>query len=241
MVYTPFRNRRFLILLATIATVLVVQSLVHGSTAGAVVADVLVILVVVAVLFIVFERTSQRLAALITAIAAIAIIVAHYALPARFQVPLAAFHHGLLVVFLGWALIEILRSLFAEKPVQTDDVLGAVCGYLLVGIAWGNLYALGELLFPGGFSVAPAIHAELADWDGRRALFTYFSFTIISSLGYADVTAIGPPATTMVVAEVVFGQFYLAVVVAQIVSMKIAQSVRAARSTEVAGEVATRR
>ena len=76
------------------------------------------------------------------------------------------------------------------------------------------------------FSVNPAIQGALADWHGRRALFTYFSFTTISSLGYADVTPTRAPATTMALVEVVFGQFYLAVVVAQIVSMRIAQAVK---------------
>ncbi len=223
---TSFRNRRFLILLSTLAVVLAVQSLSQGLAARAIIADVLVILAVLAVFFLVFEQTAQRLAALVAAIAAIAITLAHYVLPDRFHVPLAVAYHVLLIVFLGWALVEILRSLFAEKPVQTDDIFGAVCGYLVAGAAWGNLYALSELLLPGSFSVAPAIQGDLADWHGRRALFTYFSFTTISSLGYADVTPTRAPATTMVLVEVVFGQFYLAVVVAQIVSMRLVQAVR---------------
>lgn len=221
-----FRSRRFLILLSTLAIVLVVQSLSQNLAASSIITDVVVILAVLAVLFLVFQQTPQRRAALVAAIAAIAITVAHYVLPDRFHVPLAVAYHALLIVFLGWALVEILRSLFADKPIQTDDILGAVCGYLITGAAWGNLYALSELLVPGSFSVNPAIQGDLTDWHGRRALFTYFSFTTISSLGYADVTPTRAPATTMVLVEVVFGQFYLAVVVAQIVSMRIAQAVK---------------
>ncbi|MGH8680178.1 MAG: ion channel [Burkholderiales bacterium] len=221
-----FRSRRFLVLLSTLAVVLAVQSLSQGLAASSIITDVLVILAVLAVFFLVFEHTPQRLAALATAIAAIVITGAHYLLPDRFHVPLAVAYHGLLVLFLGWALVEILRNLFAEKPIRTDDLLGAVCGYVIAGAAWGNLYALSELLVPGAFSVAPAIQGELADWHGRRALFTYFSFTTISSLGYADVTPTRAPATTMALVEVVFGQFYLAVVVAQIVSMRLAQAVK---------------
>ena len=221
-----FRSRRFLILLSTLAVVLAVQSLSQGLAVSSIITDVLVILVVMAVFFLVFEHTPQRLAALVAAIAAIAITLAHYVLPDRFHVPLAVAYHGLLIVFLGWALVEILRSLFAEKPVQTDDLLGAVCGYVVAGAAWANLYALSELLVPGSFSVDPAIQGALTDWHGRRTLFTYFSFTTISSLGYAEVTPTRAPATTMALVEVVFGQFYLAVVVAQIVSMRLAQAVR---------------
>jgi hypothetical protein len=233
---TPLRDRRFLLLLWTLGVVLVVQSLSARLAAAAIITDALIIVAVLAVFLLVFQDTSRRLAALATAIAAIAITLAHYALPDRFHPPLAVAYHALLVVFLAWAVVEILRNLFGEKPVRTDDVLGAVCGYLLVGAAWGNLYALSELLVPGSFSVDPAIQGDLADWHGRRALFNYFSFTTISSLGYADVTPVKAPATTMVLAEVVFGQFYLAVVVAQIVSMRLAQAVRRER----AGDGATR-
>jgi len=221
-----FRSRRFLILLSTLAVVLAVQSFSQRLAASSVITDVLVILAVLTVFFIVFDQSPQRLTALVTAMAAIAITGAHYVLPDRLHAPLAVAYHGLLIVFLGWALVEILRSLFAEKPMQTDDVLGAVCGYLIAGAAWGNLYALSDLLVPGSFSVSPAIQGELADWHGRRALFTYLSFVTLSSMGYGDVTPTRAPATTMVLVEVVFGQFYLAVVVAQIVSMRLAQAVR---------------
>ncbi len=227
-----FRSRRFLFLLSTLTVVLVVHSLSQGLAARAIVADVLVILAVLAVFSLVFQQTPQRLAALVAAIAAIAITVARYVLPDRFHVPLAVAYHGLLVIFLGWAFVEILRSLFAEKPVQTDDLFGAVCGYVVAGAAWGNLYALTELLIPDSFSVGPAIQTALADWHGRRALFTYFSFTTISSLGYADVTPTRAPATTMTLMEVVFGQFYLAVVVAQIVSMRLAQALKPRGSSQ---------
>jgi len=221
------KTHRFLALLSTLVAVLIVESLNQGLVRSSLVTEVLITVAVLAVFFLVLERTPQRLTALAVAIAAIVITGVHYLLPEGFHVSLAVIYHVLLVLFLGWALVEILRTLFGEKLVRTDDIFGAVSGYLIVGGAWGSLYALSALLFPGSFSVNPAIQGDLADWHGRRALFNYFSFTIISSLGYAEVTPIRAPATTMVLAEVVFGQFYLAVVVAQIVSMRLAQAVRA--------------
>jgi hypothetical protein len=227
---TTLRDRRFLLLLWTLGVVLVVQSLTARLAAAAIIADALIIIAVLAVFLLVFEDRPRRLAALATAAAAIAITLAHYVLPDRFHHPLAVVYHAVLIVFLVWALVEILRTLFAEKPVRTDDLFGAVCGYLIVAATWGNLYALAELLVPGSFSVDTVIQGDLADWHGRRALFNYFSFTTISSLGYADVTPLKAPATTMVLAEAVLGQFYLAVVVAQIVSMRLAQAVTRHRS-----------
>jgi hypothetical protein len=46
------------------------------------------------------------------------------------------------------------------------------------------------------------------------------------TLGYGDITPIGPPAYTLTWLEVMFGQFYMAVVVAQLVGLKLAQALR---------------
>jgi hypothetical protein len=78
-----------------------------------------------------------------------------------------------------------------------DAVLGAFAGYLLLGVAWGSLYAVAELVAPGSFSVNPDIRWQLADWHLRRALFNYVSFATMASLGYNDVTAVTPLANTL--------------------------------------------
>lgn len=221
---TTLRSRRFLILLSTLGFVGVAESLNQGVAGISIITDALVALVVVAVFFVVFERTHQRLATLAAVIAAIAITGTRYLLPNEHQVPLAVAYNALLVLFLGWAVVEILRGLFVGKPVQRDDILGAVCGYLIAGTAWANLYVLSELLIPGSFSVSPDLQGQLADWHRRHALFSYFSFVTLTTVGFGDVTPIRAPATTMVLLEAVFGQFYVAVVVAQIVAMRLAHA-----------------
>jgi hypothetical protein len=67
---------------------------------------------------------------------------------------------------------------------------------------------------------------RLGEWHQRRALFDYLSFTTMMTLGYGDLTPIGPPAYTLTWLEVMFGQFYMAVVVAQLVGVKLAQALR---------------
>jgi uncharacterized membrane protein len=46
----------------------------------------------------------------------------------------------------------------------------------------------------------------------------------MASLGYSDVTAVAPLANTLTWLEVMTAQFYLAVVIAQIVGLKLAQA-----------------
>ena len=78
---------------------------------------------------------------------------------------------------------------------------------------------------PGSFAVAPEIRWQLDDPLLRRALFTYVSFATLTGLGYNDVTAVAPLANTLTWLEAMSAQFYLAVVIAQIVGMKLAQVV----------------
>jgi voltage-gated potassium channel len=144
-------------------------------------------------------------------------------------VPAVVAYHGLVTLFLGCAVGVLVRDIFRHRSIGFDDILGAFAGYLLLGVVWGNLYATVELLAPGAFSVSPEIRWQLEDWHLRRALFNYFSFTTMASLGYNDITTASPISNTLTWIEVMTAQFYLAVVIAQIVGLKLAQAIGGGR------------
>ena len=68
------------------------------------------------------------------------------------------------------------------------------------------------------------IRSLLANWYERESLFTYFSLSTLTTIGYGDVTPVAPAARSAAVLQGVFGQFYLAVVVAQLVGSKLAEA-----------------
>ena len=117
----------------------------------------------------------------------------------------------------------ILRNIFEQRTVRTDDVLGAVCGYLLAAGAWANLFMLIEIFSPGSFSVSPGFGAALDTWDGRIAVLSYVSLGSLTSIGSGAVVPVQPPATILTTLEALFGQFYIAVVVAQLVGARLSQ------------------
>lgn len=107
------------------------------------------------------------------------------------------------------------------------DILGVISGFLLAGIVWGNLYGLIYLIEPGSFGVQSEIAWQLQQWQLRRALFDYLSFSTVTGLGAPNYLAPASPfADTLTWLEAMFGQFYMAVVVAQLVGMKLAQAIR---------------
>jgi voltage-gated potassium channel len=174
--------------------------------------------------FVVFVYPWERRVAVVLALPAIALTFVRYAVAGAALAPYQVAYHVSAALFIGFAVGVIVRDIFRGRAMSLDAVLGAFAGYLLLGVAWGALYAVVELLAPGSFSVAPEIRWQLDDWHLRRALFNYVSFATMASLGYSAVTAVAPLANTLTWLEAMTAQFYLAVVIAQIVGLKLAQA-----------------
>ena len=223
--------RKHLALLAALIGMMVAQPLVgHRSVTAGALSDAVLCLICLYLFFIVFAEGRERRTALALILPIFASNFAIYVLPLGLRnVPQVAYH-CFTVAFLGFAVAVILREIFKKTVISGDDVIGAVCGYLLLGLVWANLYTLTYLLVPGTFAVNNDIAWRLAEWHQRRALFDYLSFTTLMTLGYSDMTPIGAPAYTLTWLEVMFGQFYMAVVVAQLVGLKLAQALRAGDS-----------
>ena len=219
------RNHRHLVLIAVLLLALIAQPLVaHESRAARVSFEVLLGLVMVATLFAVFEPRERRFAATLL-ILPLVLTVTEYAVAAGSFTLISVAYHLLVALFLACAVGVLVRDIFRHRTIVLDDIIGAFAGYILLGVVWGNLYATVELLAPGAFSVSPEIRWQLEDWHLRRALFNYFSFTTMASLGYNDITPAAPITNTLTWIEVMTAQFYLAVVIAQIVGLKLAQAI----------------
>jgi len=124
-----------------------------------------------------------------------------------------------LTLFLWSAVYVILRDLFRAPVGGAENVLGAICGYLIAGNAWGHMNAIAYLLVPSAYSINPELAGFLPDWHGRTALFTYYAFAQVMTIGYSDVTPVHAPATTLSLFAALFGVFYTAVVVSQFVGL----------------------
>lgn len=221
---------KHLVLMAAMLLALVTQPLVaHASTAGRVAYDLFVAAAAVGVLVVVFRERWERWLAVVLALPAIVLTVTFYAVPARFALASAVAYHVSVALFVGFAVAAIVRDIFRHRSIGIEEIVGAFCGYLMLGVVWGSLYVLVELLAPGSFAVSPDIRWQLDDMQLRRSLFNYVSFATMASLGYGDVTPVAPLANTLTWLEVMSAQFYLAVVIAQIVGMKLAQVAGAGR------------
>ena len=219
------RRHKYAILLAAIVGVVLVESFSHRLLLGPVASDLAISTTQLLVFLIVFDRRVHRLVAFIALATAVASNWAHYVLPPSYpQVPLRLIYHSALLLLLSFATIVILRNILEQRVVRSDDVLGALCGYLCAAGVWSNLFMLIEIFVPGSFSVGQGFGAGLDSWHGRTAVLNYVSLGSLTGVGSGAVVPVRPPATMLTTLETVFGQFYIAVVVAQLVGARLSQA-----------------
>jgi len=127
---------------------------------------------------------------------------------------------ALTVTWLFYALAIITAHLFQQTDVTIDTILGAVVVYLLVAVAFSMLFQAVELTSRGSFSgLAEDIYQD------RPALahaMLYFSLVCITTMGFGDIVPVSNLARPLAVIEGVFGQLYLAVMIARLVGLHIA-------------------
>jgi len=220
----PLRRYKHAILLAALIFGAFVESFSHREVLGPVLSDLVITTMLLLIFLIVFERRVNRLVACMAWATAVVADGAHYLLPGYPEAPFQVIYHSAALLLAGFATLVILRNIFERQVVRVDDLLGAICGYLLAASAWSNLFMLIELFVPGSFSVGPGFGAWGDTWHRRIALLNYASLGSLTSLGSGAVVPVRPPVTMLTTLEAVFGQFYIAVVVARLVGARLSQA-----------------
>ncbi|MGA8893423.1 MAG: potassium channel family protein [Anaeromyxobacteraceae bacterium] len=102
-----------------------------------------------------------------------------------------------------------LIEVFSEGRVGSR-LLAVLSAYLFMGAAWGGVYHIAELLWPGAFTLPAGAH------PGSE--FLYYSFATITSVGSDDIIPVNPLVRSLTVLEAMTGQLYLVLVVSRFVA-----------------------
>lgn len=123
------------------------------------------------------------------------------------------------ICFLLIITYTILRSITQYKEVTADTLFGAICGYFMLGLTWSFVYLMIETIYPGSFH--PSLITDAFHSTEQNSF--YFSFVTMTTVGYGDILPLSNFARTCAWLEAVTGEVYLAVWIAQLVGLKIAQ------------------
>ena len=123
----------------------------------------------------------------------------------------------MLLFFLLTLKPAVEQALFSGK-ITSNNIIGSICIFLLLGLIWAMLFLLTAEFIPGAFS-----GVEVVSWKHNMSDFIYFSFVTLTTLGFGDMLPVSPLARFLVYIEAVVGVFYMAIVVSSLVGAKMSE------------------
>ena len=126
-------------------------------------------------------------------------------------------HGGNILTFsaLTWVLSHVV---YAPGRITFHRLQGAGVLYLNLATIFASAFSLIWELNPAAFAnLAPPTGGP-----GELATILYFSLTTLTTTGYGDIVAVDPFARSLANLESVIGQFYLAITVARLVTLELA-------------------
>lgn len=121
------------------------------------------------------------------------------------------------------AIGSMLRHIITARRISQDIIFGSIAVYLLAGVTWAFCYEFVNDITPGQVIESVGVVLTVENRAAMFHEFTYFSFITLTSVGYGDLTPIGPAARALAIVEGIFGQLYTAILIGKLVGMKVAQ------------------
>lgn len=119
------------------------------------------------------------------------------------------------ILFLGLCAIVIVHDVITREPVTFETLRGVICAYFLVAFTFAYFYYLMEFLSPGSIPVSHI--AEEFSYTHSLSDMLYYSF--LTMLMFGDVDTKNIIVETAIILQGIFAQFYIAILVAKIVSV----------------------
>jgi voltage-gated potassium channel Kch len=126
---------------------------------------------------------------------------------------------ALLFLFFASLLHTAGRQVLFVGKVDSNRIVGSISLYLLLGLLWTLIYLFLLMIDPEAFR---GLEAET--WREAFPRAAYFSFVTLTTLGYGDILPTNPVAQFFAYMEAVAGVFYMAIVVASLVSIGISRA-----------------
>jgi len=122
------------------------------------------------------------------------------------------------MIAFAWVAAVLAQDVFRERDyISADMIYGGINVYLLVTVAFAAAYKVQVLLVPGSVNGLSA-NSTIGDT-------LYFSAVTITTLGYGDFSPVSDSARMLAFTEALFGQLYIAVLLAMLVATHISAKV----------------
>ena len=211
-----FRDPALTVLLALeLCTIfLAVPLAAKGLPTAKLVAETLVLAVIAVVVML-----SLRWNAIILILLGLAATVASFVIGAEaLPTPVIVLRRGGDILTFSAVTWVVAHAVYAPGRITIRRLQGAVVMYLNFASIFAAAYGLIWALSPGAFA---NLVVQGGDPEEIGSML-YFSFTTLTTVGYGDIVAVDPFARSLANFESVLGQFFIAITVARLVTMELA-------------------
>lgn len=128
------------------------------------------------------------------------------------------------IVYLGLICAFLGQYILTTRRVTLEVIFAAMCLYMILAVLWAAIYTNLELFYGGAFLFQGQLaHEAGLDMQNLYRQMTYYSFVTLSTLGYGDVIPVHQVAKNWAAMEAMIGQFFIAIVIARLVSIYTVQ------------------
>ena len=136
-----------------------------------------------------------------------------------------------------WSCERLIQNLAVERQINRQVLLGALAGYLLLGLAAGLLFSALETVSPGSFvatrsskgpllrTLGTAPNPSNPVWAVDFVELNYFAFVTLTTTGYGDIHPVTAQTQMVCVMVAIAGTVYLAMVMGLLISRYTARDV----------------
>lgn len=117
---------------------------------------------------------------------------------------------GFGAAFYAFTIAHLLQYVLRRDKMTGDKLYGAVAAYAMIAISWAYLYGVLQYFYPGAYGY----HGEPKNLDLAELIF--YSFTVLTTAGFGDVTPLLIHSRFATILEAVMGVMYVAILIARL-------------------------
>ena len=207
------RRNRCSLLLLSLCLMILANPMFGSSSMGPKALSLSLLLILVVATWALRSGRTTMIGVVALAVVA-AIVIVSVPNDAHWMRPIA---NGVMALFTGVVTVALLLYVLDPHLINTDKVYGAVAAYVLIAISFACLFLAMQYVQDGkAFYIN-----EVNDPDGRMSWSDamYFSFTVLTSTGFGEITPVTDMARSLIVIEQVLGVMYVAFLVARLANL----------------------
>ena len=189
---------------------LAVLPLLEDSEAARIFTDIMLVIL----LFFAVQAISHNMYLMLTGLFLVGVTIILYAL---FYLTTFVYYFNAAIsvtlVFFILVSIAIFMAVIREREIRRDTIFGAISVYFLLGLTWAIGIMVMVIFLPGSFDITthkPDHLVSISDYIG-------YSFSILTTTGNYNVTALTSTARTVTMFEMIIGTLYIAILVSWLV------------------------